>query len=239
VTCEEARPLIEIYLDDELDARTSPQVEAHLAGCAVCGPRRDRLLELRARAREHLVWHEPSKALLRRLSRALRPRTSRPAILSAAGAAATLALAVFIFSRPGDTLATEVADAHVRSLLAGHTTDVATSDQHVVKPWFQGKLDFSVPVRDLSERGFPLVGGRLDYLGDRLVAAIVYRRGAHVINLFVWPSSSAGPVTPRRSMHHGFVELHWTQQGLDFWLVGDVRPADLETLAELLLHAAP
>jgi anti-sigma factor RsiW len=238
MTCEEARPLIEIYLDDELDARTSPQIEEHLATCAVCGRRRDRLLGLRASAREHLVFHEPSKALLRRLSRAVRPRTSRVALLSAAGAAATLALAVLVSSRP-DPLAAEVADAHVRSLLAGHTTDVATSDQHVVKPWFQGKLDFSVPVRDLAASGFPLVGGRLDYLGGRPVAAIVYRRGAHVINLFVWPSSSAGPLTLRRSIHHGFVELHWTQQGLAFWLVGDVNPADLEALAQLLVQTAP
>ncbi len=239
MSCEEVGPLIEIYLDDELDARSSPQVESHLAACTVCGRRRDRLLALRSAAREHLVWHEPSKALLRRLSRAVRPRASRPALLSAGGVAAVLALAVFSFVRSGDRLEAEVADAHVRSLLAGHTTDVAASDQHVVKPWFQGKLDFAVPVRDFSQSGFPLVGGRLDYLGERPVAAVVYRRGAHVINLFVWPSTSVGPRTPRRSMHNAFVELHWAQGGLAFWLVSDVRPADLEALAELLSHAAP
>ena len=114
--------------------------------------------------------------------------------------------------------------SHVRSLLADHLTDVATSSQHVVKPWFNGRLDFAPPVVDLTSRGFPLVGGRVDYLGGRVVAALVYRRNAHVINLFIAPAGGGQAATGRKD---GYVLDHWTEDGLDFSAVSDVSADEL------------
>jgi anti-sigma factor RsiW len=128
--------------------------------------------------------------------------------------------------RQGSVLTGELVASHVRSLQVAHLVDVETSDQHVVKPWFNGKLDFSPPVVELKDQGFPLVGGRLDYMNGRTVAAIVYRRGRHVINLFVWPDTAiGGPETVNAGQGYGL--RHWRAGGLTFWAVSDVNPADL------------
>jgi anti-sigma factor RsiW len=130
-------------------------------------------------------------------------------------------------------LAAEVQSAHVRSLMANHLTDITSTDQHTVKPWFNGKLDFSPPVEDLSPQGFPLIGGRLDYLDGHPVAALVYQRNKHDINLFIWPSTT-GDEGLGFSTYNGYNVYHWTQSGMAYWAVSDLNPDELKGFVELV-----
>lgn len=144
------------------------------------------------------------------------------------------AVVMLVAGQPRDAgnLEGELTGSHVRALMANHLTDIASSDQHTVKPWFQGKLDYSPPVQDLGMQGFPLVGGRLDYLSGRAVAALVYRRHDHLINVFVWPDSGDGQTT--LGAHQGYNVLHWRGGGMQYWAVSDVNAAELQTLGRLL-----
>jgi anti-sigma factor RsiW len=250
VTCIEASRLIGPFVDDELDVRSVVDVEGHLARCAACAQEKSEISALRETVRERLPRFDPPPGLEDRLFRAAtgaeRPKRRLPwrgAALVAAAACATLVAASTL--RPAhDSAAEETVDAHVRSLQAQHLTDVASSDQHTVKPWFQGRIDFAVPARDFADRGFALAGGRLDVLSGHPVAALVYRRRQHVLNLFVAPASPGSPGSPgssdeaRRDLSvRGYRVSTWTQDGLRYRLVSDVPASESDELISLL-HAA-
>jgi anti-sigma factor RsiW len=133
----------------------------------------------------------------------------------------------------GNALAQDVISSHVRSLLATHLLDVPSTDQHTVKPWFDGKLKFSPPVRDFANQGFRLIGGRLDYINGREVAALVYQRRLHIINLFIWPLESGRTTAAETFAENGYNVLHWERDGFTFWAVSDVNVEDLRAFAGL------
>ncbi len=156
-----------------------------------------------------------------------------------AGAVAACALVVVgVQQTRAPPLAGELVSDHVRSMLASHLTDVATSNRHVVKPWFDGKVAFAPTVVDFADKGFPLVGGRLEYVRGQRAAALVYRRDLHLINVFVWPEGSPADRLETGGVRDGYNLVHWTQGGLNYWAVSDVEPAQLRQLRDLFLATA-
>jgi anti-sigma factor RsiW len=244
--------LVQAYADRQLDAAQALEVERHLTGCAECAAAYRSQRTLSAAIGDSALYHRAPPALLDRLAETLAeapgpitPGTAaarrRPLLWRSLGLAASAAFLVVMtaaimtrfnqFSPEEQTLHQVVA-GHVRSLMVNHLADVPSSDQHTVKPWFNGKLDFSPPVKDLASEGFPLIGGRMDVIDDRPVAALVYRRHAHYINLFIWPAageSSAEATTSRR----GYNIIHWTQSGMTYWAVSDLNRGELDEFARL------
>jgi anti-sigma factor RsiW len=237
VTCDGLHELLHPYFDGELDPDRAAACESHMQGCPDCARELEQLQALRAALADGSFYHRARPELAARLP-APTFRGWRLAVLAVAAVAAGLLAAVFTAQlvrthAADDPLAREVAAAHARSLLAEHLLDEPSSDRHTVKPWFQGKLDFSPPVPDLREQGFDLAGGRLDYLDDRPVAALVYRRKLHVINLFVWPTD-ADDADFQATARRGFQLLHWTHGRLHCWAVSDLNADDLREFARLL-----
>jgi anti-sigma factor RsiW len=250
VTCVETQRLLDAYVDNELDLRGVVEMEEHLAQCAACAASERSVRELQSAARFGLTRHPVPEELEARLRKALgasppapsaipaarapiwHRRWMRSALIPAAAAAAIAVIATPIVWPRRSEASDAVVAAHVRSLLANHLTDVASSDQHTVKPWFQGKLDYSVSVTDWAAEGFPLVGGRLDYVQDAPAAALVYRRAQHVVNLFIWPTrDSDDPV--RRVSRRGYNAFSWTRSGMRYWAVSDLNETDLAKFVEL------
>ncbi len=169
------------------------------------------------------------------------PGWGRALSLYAAGAlSAALLASLLIASPPQAMLAQEVTASHLRSLQAEHLTDVPSSDRHTVKPWFAGRLDFSPPVIDLAAQGYPLVGGRVDYLAERAVAALVYRHDGHVINLFAWPApaGSAADSAPQLLHERGYQLLRWRADGMQLWAATDMASDELRAFAQAWLRSA-
>ena len=239
------RLLLHALADGELDAANMLAIEAHVRGCAGCAAEYERIVALRARIAAAGLHHRAPRSLRDAVEREIvqaqhpaPPRHSpstrkRGGWLHSAGAAlgglaAGIALMLVLpvhRPAPAEPQAELVAD-HVRSLLAGHLTDVQTADQHLVRPWFNGRVDFAPAVPELSTDGFPLAGGRLDYVHGRVVAAIVYRRRLHSINLFVWPHAE-GQAGVDISHEDGFNLVHWSQDGLAYWAVSDLNTREL------------
>jgi anti-sigma factor RsiW len=252
--CAQMMTLLHGRLDGELDLVNAMAFEEHMRHCPGCAEAYREQQMLRTVLRQQGKYRAPDH-LRRRIQAAIRPNSPK-AILepigwwrsvangrSAAGIAVALAASVFLFiANPGEDrqgFQNELIASHVRSRLADHLTDVASSDRHTVKPWFSSKLDYSPPVIDLSGEGFPLVGGRLDYLHGRVVAALVYKRHEHVINLFVWPAVGTADGAAQISSREGFNICHWTRSGMTFWAVSDVNSAELENFEQLIRTRAP
>jgi anti-sigma factor RsiW len=241
MTCDEVEILLHALIDGELDAGHAREVEAHIASCPACAAQLKAYREMsKAIAGADLRYTAPL-SLRRRIDAALPkaqvPRVqapSRRAVLrgfamgSAVSAMAATGL-VAIVLRNDDTqrIESEIVSAHLRSLQAGHLTDVISTDQHTVKPWFNGRLDVSPPVVDLTALGFTLIGGRLDYVDARAIGAIVYKRRAHVINLFVAQTASTERQPARMDTIQGFNIRRWSEAGLNFWAVSDLAADEL------------
>lgn len=246
--CEETRDLIHGYLDGELDLVKSMEVEKHLEDCDDCARTYQAIRSLRPAIGNSAVRFDPPDTLERRLRSALRREagTERKSFvvrwrwLVAALSFAAVILIVWAVvptvTRRSETdlLAQEIVSSHVRSLMADHLTDVPSSDQHTVKPWFNGKLDFSPPVKDLSQQGFSLNGGRLDYIGDRPVAALVYQRRQHSINVFIWPETDAALSNESASARQGYNVIRWSKGGMAYWAVSDLNVDELRQFVQLL-----
>jgi anti-sigma factor RsiW len=236
MTCDEAEILLHALIDGELDAGHAREVEEHVKGCPRCAAELAAYREMsQAVAGADLRFAAPPR-LRRRIEAAL-PQTrapSRRAVLrgfamgSAASAiAATGLVAVILRDDDAQRVDAEVVSAHLRSLQAGHLTDVLSTDQHTVKPWFNGKLDVSPPVVDLTAQGFTLIGGRLDYVDARAIGAIVYRRRAHIINLFVAQTASTERRPASMESIQGFNIRRWSDRGLNYWAVSDLARDEL------------
>ena len=232
MSCELVERDLDAYLDRELDAESSAGVREHVRTCAAC---RRQLAEREALAR--LVrgapyYSAPDRLRTRVLAQTTRSQSARRIFTWAAAAVLVLSVgAGMTLWRPassrGNAIADEVVSDHVRSLMANHLFDVQSTDLHTVKPWFLGKLDFSPPVVDLASIGFPLVGGRLDYVGGRSVAALVYQRQKHTINVFISPEGDDPSTRDLVLTVRGFNLRHWIHNGMSFWAVSDLNSAEL------------
>jgi anti-sigma factor RsiW len=233
------------YLDGELDAVRAAEFEAHIEVCSPCARALATERNLQRALREGDLYAPAPASLHARVRSAIRqsPQTEVPrrAFGRQLAFAASLVVALVGLWQTvpawredvaARALATEVLDAHLRSLQLTRLTDVASSDRHTVKPWFVGKLDFSPEVVDLASNGFPLSGARLDVVGGQSVAALVYLRRKHVINLFVWPSEKPD-VALRSSTQRGYTLIRWTRAGMCYWAVSDVAATELEEFARL------
>jgi anti-sigma factor (TIGR02949 family) len=247
--CDEVHPRLEAFVDDELAEPERGQLRDHIADCPECGPEAAALARLRQGIRQAAPVYRAPEGLRSQIRFALRQEAAATtrAARSAPGwlaYAASILLAVALGSggtllitgeRQQDTVANELIDSHLRSLLGSHLTDVPSSDQHTVKPWFAGRSDLSPPAVDLAANGFPLTGGRLDLIAGKPVPALVYRRREHVINVFVLPASGGdfGVTLTRR----GYNLRHWNEGDLGFWAVSDVAPSDLAEFERIFREA--
>ena len=237
MNCEEAGTLLHALIDGELDAGHARDVEAHLAACARCAAQVKVYRELRQNLQmDGLQFVAPANLRQRidHLVPASSP-TSRRALLKGfgvgtvfSGAVAASLLVLVMRHEESTRILGEAVSAHLRSLRGDHLIEVQSTDQHTVKPWFNGRIDFAPPVVDLTAQGFTLIGGRLDYIDGKPVGVIVYRRRTHVINLFVGRGLATKPLSPRLDNAQGFNIRRWSAQQLDLLAVSDINQEELE-----------
>jgi anti-sigma factor RsiW len=256
MNCEDSRMYLSAYLDEELDVAEILRLEKHLADCRLCRPVQEAQFALRSALRHPSLYFEPSAGFGNRIAAAVRLRakteprekstwfawfqmSSLRWVSAAAGlvimiAAGTSLIRNNVRSSHEQVIASAVLTGHIRSLQAGHLVDVPSSDRHTVKPWFQGKLDFAPPVPDLSELGWVLIGGRLDYVDNRPVAAVIYQRRMHNINVFVWPHQGASDDKIQQEDAQGYQILHWNGADMTYWVVSDLNTGELMDFARAL-----
>ncbi len=252
--CKRTQELLSAHLDQELGLTESSEIEQHMLTCATCHDAFGSQSALRDTVKQRATYFQAPSDLESRIRAALPPQHETPATpakrrpwqwgawnwLNAGTMLASLVALVWSAGlylatpSPNELLAEEVLSSHVRSLMVNHIADVASSDQHTVKPWFDGKLDFSPTVNDLTAQGFPLIGGRLDYLDHRSVAALVYRHRLHLINVYIWPSANERQTALHTLSIQGYHLIHWSEAGMVYWMVSDLDPHDLMTLARIL-----
>lgn len=243
MNCTETRPLFQAYIDNELDLVRSLDVERHLKECARCAAARNSLLALRSALQQNGLTYSAPAALYHKVRPMGAPAREEARIprrtgwLPWAGFAVAAFAALLLLVRPAgmsdnDVLLNDAVNSHVRSLMVNHLMDVVSTDQHTVKPWFNGKIDFAPDVKDFASQGFPLVGGRLDYLDGQTVAALIYHRNKHFINVFVWPSAETEP-SGTESLH-GYSIINRDAKGLHYCLVSDLNTKELGDLADLV-----
>jgi anti-sigma factor RsiW len=242
MTCDEAEILLHALIDGELDAGHAREVEEHVASCPRCAAALAAYRQTSKAVASADVRFAAPPQLRRRIEAALpqaQPVPNRRAVLrgfamgSAVSAiAATGLVAIVLRGDDEQRIMSEVVSAHLRSLQAGHLTDVVSTDQHTVKPWFNGRLDVAPPVVDLTAQGFTLIGGRLDYVDARPIGAIVYRRRAHVINLFVAQTASTERRAAKIETIQGFNIRKWGDRGLNYWAVSDIGADELAEFGE-------
>lgn len=250
--CADCRALLGAYLDGELAERERASVREHLDGCADCSRELAALERASSLAREHLVHYAAPDVLKARIAsaiageRAVEGSGSTPPVRSAprgwwrlAAAGVLIALAsgglTYAVMRGGngsEMLADAVLASHIRSLQPGHLTDVQSTNEHNVKPWFNGRVNLSPKVPTLDSAGFPLVGGRLDYLDGRAVAAVVYARRQHLINVDTWPEQGPNE-EPTSTSAQGYHLIHWRSDNVEYWVVSDLESGDLSHFVSL------
>ena len=249
MACENNKLLLRAYFDGELDAVRSVEFEEHLKTCTQCSQELREQQAMRDSLRAANLYERAPEGLRARI-RASLPAEARPQpipiprrpVLEWLAVAATILIAVFLGARVlphiggqrENLVAEEIVASHIRSMQPGHLYDVESTDQHTVKPWFDGKLDFAPPVIDLKEQGFPLVGGRLDYVDHRNVAALVYQRRKHFINVFVWPEESKTAKLPDVQTIQGYNLVSWSHDGMHFCAASDLNIAEVRQFAGLL-----
>nr|WP_294545000.1 anti-sigma factor [uncultured Rhodopila sp.] len=253
--CAEMRLLVQADVDGELSPREAAAVAAHLDHCESCAALQTQLIVASGRLRREVPYHKAPDALrtavLSRIAAAAMPvprvandnpvpwwqRLPRfglgPLVPFGAGAAVAACLALLLLAPPGGGLPEAVVSDHIRALQPGHLMDVVSTDQHTVKPWFDGRLDFAPPVKDFKAEGFPLAGGRMDYLAERPVAALIYQRRQHLIDLYVWPEEGRPDRSPASGSRSGYNFIHWTEGGMSLWAVSDLAAGELEDFVRL------
>jgi anti-sigma factor RsiW len=244
MSCQETQTLLHGHVDGELDLLRILEMDQHLQECAACAQAYTDLHALRMTIKDRAPYFEVPAALRKRIQSSIRQqrKTAFPPLVLPLRSLAIAASLGFILltawgmvhivnDRSTNRVSTQelVVASHVRSeMLPSHLVDVESSNQHTVKPWFAGKINFSPPVPDLKEEGFDLVGGRLDYLDQKVVATLVYRRRQHIINLFIWPATSGAESAARMETRQGYHLIHWTQFSMTYWAVSDLNEAELE-----------
>jgi anti-sigma factor RsiW len=253
MNCGDVQNLLHPYSDGELDLVRRVQIEEHLCECPACAEQDQQLRSLRAAISPSSLYYRAPAALRAQIERAvpsagarrrkrLRLAAVAAGVLLLIGTTATIGMRLSqMETSADDRLAEWVVAAHVRSLQVDHLTDVASSDRHSVKPWFRGQLDYSPQVPDLSGQGYILSGGRLDYLADRPVAALVYHHRLHAINVFTWPAVNDQRTTVREVARQGFHVRYWERSGMKYWAISDLNDRELDEFVRLFQErfAAP